>query len=119
MGAYVTEAQLEAIGTVIGNKVKAKIDASGIGGTLSGPATVTLPGMRGVFEWTETVPAAGVVPANSIMAALAPALDTDENDPEFLALSSLVALAGTNAITFKLAFSEATAGPIKLNWKVI
>lgn len=80
-----------------------------------GTATVTVPGYS--MAWTETVAAAGVTPSSTIIPALAPHLDTDENDAELLSIVALSALAGTNQITFTLAFAEPTAGPIKLNWR--
>lgn len=89
------------------------------GGTLGGEATVTLPSPKGTLEWTETVPVIGIVANNKIITSLAPSLDTDENDPGMLSLSSLSATAGVDQITFKLAFDDATSGPVKLLWKVI
>lgn len=87
--------------------------------TLGGVARVTLPSPKGMREWKESVPAAGIVANNNILAALAPALDTDQNDPEMLDVLSLSATAGVNQITFNLSFGDETSGPVNLLWKVI
>ncbi len=120
MSAYVTEAQLEAIGTVIGTRVKAKIDAlpGGSGGGLSGTAIVTLPRTPTV-QWQEIVAAPGVVAGSNIFAQFAAGEDGDEN--EAWALSALhppIGRALTNEIEFTVQFASPEAGPIKINWKV-
>lgn len=86
---------------------------------LSGSATITLPSGLGVFEWTETVAASGVVPSDRLLILLAPDLDSDENDTEMLGLTTLVGSAGTNQITITASFDSPEAGPIKLYWKVL
>lgn len=91
----------------------------GGGGTLSGTATVNLPDGAGVLEWRETVAKAGILPADAIGLFLAPALDTDENDPELLDLLTMSASAGTDRITINMTFLQPTSGPIKLIWKVL
>jgi hypothetical protein len=83
---------------------------------LSGAATVTLPGGRGVLEDTETVAALGVTPAMRVIVGLAATSDADENCPDELDLVSASGVAGVDQITFTLAFSAPTSGPIKLNW---
>lgn len=79
-----------------------------------GTATITPTGAR--YEWSETVAAAGVLAGSVVIAALAPALDTDENDPELLDLASLSAMPGVNTLSFEIAFREPSSGPIKINW---
>jgi hypothetical protein len=83
---------------------------------LSGTATVTLSNRAGALEDTETVAALGVTPAMQLIVGLAGALDSDENCPEELDLVSASGVAGVDQITFTLAFSAPTSGPIKLNW---
>lgn len=91
---------------------------SGGGGTaLNGTAIVTVPNKR--YEWTEIVPALGVVAADIIMATLAPTLDTDQNDPEMLTITSIAGLAATDAIRFTITSPEVMAGPIKINWSAL
>ena len=100
--------------------IKSKqIEGGGAGGTLSGEAVVTLPGLPAVREWSENVVAAGVTALNKIAAFLAPAADSDENEPEMLDLVALSAKAGAGNITFALSFSAPTSGPVKLLWKVL
>lgn len=90
------------------------------GGTLSGVATVTLPDGRGVLEHQETVSAPGIVPANNILAVFSAGEDGDENVAEMLDPAiNPVATAGTDEITFLLAFREPTSGPVKIMWKVL
>lgn len=101
--------------TVNGNSLLGSGDVVISGGGLSGTATVTVPAFS--LSHTETVAATGVTPSSIITPTLAPHLDTDENDAEFLSIVALSALAGTNQITFTLAFAVPTAGPIKLNWR--
>lgn len=86
----------------------------GSGGGLAGTATVTL--TQAVLQHSQTVAAAGVTASKVVLVSLAPALDTDENDPELLDVVALRATPGTDAITFGLTFNVPTVGPIKLNW---
>lgn len=90
--------------------------ASGGGALLSGTVTITPTVGRGVYEWTETVTATGIVPANKIMLSVSDHTDTDENSAEMLNISSMEGLAGTNQITVTVSFTDATAGAIKLNY---
>lgn len=83
---------------------------------LSGTVTITPTAGRGVYEWTETVTATGIVPANKIMLSVSDHVDTDENSAEMLNISSMEGLAGTNQITVTVSFTDATAGAIKLNY---
>lgn len=85
----------------------------------AGSAIITLPTGPGVSEWTETVAATGVTPTDRLLILLAPDLDGDENDTEFLSLATLVGAAGTNQITVTATFDGPEAGPIKLYWKVL
>jgi hypothetical protein len=96
------------------------LNAGGGGGTLSGTATITLPNGRGVLEWTETVAAVGIVPANTVVAFFAAGLDDDENNAEMLDPNcNPVAVAGTDEITITGTFREPTSGPVKIIWKVL
>lgn len=88
-------------------------------GGASGQCTVTLPNGVGVQEWTETVAAVGIVPANSIGLFLAATVDSDENEAEALSVTALSAAAGTDQITINMSFGYPTSGPIKLIWKVL
>ncbi|MCA3303635.1 MAG: hypothetical protein INF98_15845 [Roseomonas sp.] len=90
------------------------IDAAGGTTLTSGTATVTVPNNR--LEWSETVAATGVTGTNRILLSVAPHVDADENDAEMLDIAAMSAAPGTGQITVTLAFSEPTAGPIKLNW---
>lgn len=83
-------------------------------GGLSGLATITLP--TALMEWEQTVAAVGVTAVSRIMLCLAPALDTDENDPAMLAVNSLSATPSTDQITISMAFAVPAQGAIKLNW---
>lgn len=93
------------------------IAATGGGAGLSGLATVTVPNNR--LEWSQTVAAVGVTPSQRIMVALGSHLDADENDAEMLDVAAMSAAAGTDQITFEMAFSTPTAGPIKINWSAV
>jgi hypothetical protein len=86
---------------------------------LSGTATITLPAGPGAYEWNETVTAIGVTPSDRLIVMLAPDVEGDENDTEFLSSGSLCASAGTDQITVTASFSSPEAGPIKLYWKVL
>lgn len=87
------------------------------GGGIGGLATITVPNSR--YEWEETVTATGVTGTSRIMLSLAPALDTDENDPSFLDVMNMSATPGTGQITVAMAFATPAAGPIKLNWSAM
>jgi hypothetical protein len=75
---------------------------------------LTVPNNR--FEWIESVAASGVTSANIVIPALAPALDTDENDPEMMFVSSLAGAAEAGTIRFTITSPEPMSGPVKINW---
>ncbi len=87
------------------------------GGGLGGLTTITIP--DNALEWTETVTATGVTPASRVMLGLAPANDTDENDPLMLSANRMIAVAGTDQITISMAFATKERGPIKLHWSAL
>ena len=94
-------------------------DVTGLTSALAGvPAkgvvTVTVPHNR--LEWSETVTATGVVPADMIVPTIGAHVDADENDAEMLDVAALSAPAGTDQITVTLAFTTPTAGAIKISW---
>ena len=82
--------------------------------TLSTAAIVTIP-WPGRLEYWADVAFTGVTAGKMILCSVAPHEDEDENDIEFLSLSAMSARAGNAIATVKLAFSELTSGPIKLN----
>lgn len=84
------------------------------GSSLAGLATVTVP--NGSNEWEETVTATGVTGTSKVILGLAPAADTEENDPIMLDVRSMSATPGTNQITVYMAFGIPASGAIKLNW---
>jgi hypothetical protein len=96
-------------------------DATGGGGSsLTGTSVITITGIGGAYEWSETVAAPGVLASNSLIAFFAAGGDDDENEAETLDPScNPVATASLDAITFDVAFREPTSGPIKLTWKVL
>lgn len=79
-----------------------------------GTATVTVP--NNAREWSQTVTATGVVPADVIVPTIGAHVDADENDAEMLDVAALSATAGTDQITVTLAFTTPTAGAIKISW---
>ena len=81
---------------------------------LSGQAVVTVP--NNSLEWSQTVTATGVTPANRIFPSIAPHDDADENHEQFLDILGMAAMPGTGQITIDMTFATPTAGPIKLNW---
>lgn len=81
--------------------------------TMSIPST-----LGGRFEDRETITAAGVTPSSVINIKLAPALDTDENDPEMIDLESLVAIPGTGQFEIIATFGSPHSGLIKLQYQV-
>ena len=88
--------------------------APGGGGGLSGVATITVP--ANAIEHRQSVAATGVTGASRIFLALAPHLDTDENDPEMLDVLALSGTPSAGAIAVIAAFAAPTSGPIKINW---
>ena len=76
--------------------------------------TITDPAGR--YEHQEILVAPGITPSSRLFAALAPASDADENDPEFTDLLALAASPGVNSLNITAAFATAMSGPIKINW---
>jgi hypothetical protein len=88
--------------------------------TAGGTVTIDLPDGRGVLEWTETVAAVGVTPADTLAAFFAAGLDGDENNAELLdPACNPVAIAGTDEIIITATFREPISGPVKIIWKVL
>lgn len=85
-------------------------------GSLSGAATITVPGPAGRTEWEETVSAAGVSAGDRIFLSLAPSADGDENTAELLGSVTLSGVAGADQIAVFAAFDEPVSGSILLNW---
>lgn len=82
-------------------------------------ATITLPGtLGGRLEHRETVTAAGVTTGSFITVRLAPALDTDENDPELLDVHTLIAVPGTGSFDVIATFDTRQSGAIKIQYEV-
>lgn len=92
------------------------VQAASSGGTtvLVTTAIVTVP-WPGSLGYSGDVAFAGVTSMNKIVCSLAPFVDADENDIEMLSIDAMSALAGSAIASIKLAFSERTSGPIKLN----
>lgn len=86
----------------------------GGGGGLSMVATVTVP-WPGSLEFQGDVVFTGLTSDKKLFISVAPHLDSDENGEDGLSIASMAALAGTALATIKLAFTEKTSGPIKLN----
>lgn len=105
--------------TTAGAGAVAELDAPSVRsflGQFSGVATVTIAQQLGALEHTQTVSAPGVTPSSHILVSLAPAQDTDENDPELLDVTSLWAAPGTDQITIGVTFAVPASGPILINW---
>lgn len=81
---------------------------------LSTTVNITLPA-AGVLEWTETVAFTGCVSTNKLFVALAPVLDSVENDAEMLSVLSLSALAGAGQATVVISLAVPAAGIITLH----
>ena len=88
--------------------------ASSGGSALSTTVAVTVPA-PGDTSVTATVTFVGCTPAMKVFVALAPALDSEENDPQFLVVQSISAVAGTGQATVSIAFGEITSGPINVH----
>ena len=103
--------------------VKGSTSAFTVGGgsIVSGVCTITVGSgvLGGTFEDRETIALAGVVPSNNIILSLAAHLDSDENDPEFLAVSSIAGVAGAGSFDVVATFLEPTSGQVKLIYMVI
>ncbi len=99
----------------LAERVNALIDASGSGGgtVISGTATVTVPANSYFHEQSVTL--TGCTATMNVVCSLARHEDTDENSEELLHVTALSADAGTDAATVRIAFSEPTSGPVKLN----
>jgi hypothetical protein len=93
-------------------------DVSGGAGAAWVSASLTIPGGRGAFEVSAVVASVGVTTSSIILTKLAPALDTDENDPEMLSLDTLIAIPGTDQFTLLATFRELTSGIIKTHYQV-
>lgn len=78
-----------------------------------GSAVLTVP--FGSFWHTESV-AAAVTSGMTVTPSIGRHADTDENSDEMLAVNALIASAGVGAITFGIAFSEPTSGPVRVNY---
>lgn len=79
----------------------------------------TVPGdLNGRREHRETIALVGVTPSSVIKTWLAPALDTDENDPELIDLVTLVAYPGTDQFDILATFSTLHSGEIKFQYEV-
>jgi hypothetical protein len=85
-------------------------------GSLGGLATITLPSGRGVREWRESVSAPGVTSASRVQLGLAPAADTQENDPELLFPIALWARPAAGSLQIGAAFAHPVAGAVTLIW---
>lgn len=90
------------------------VPIGGSSSSLAATVTVTAPAAS-TLEHVEQVAFVGCTPAKIIIACLAPALISDENEPVDLAILSLSAVAGTDVATISLVFAEQTSGPIKIN----
>jgi hypothetical protein len=77
-----------------------------------------VPGPAGRFEHRQTVAAAAVTPASIIAIKLAPAQDTDENDPELADVAALVAVPGTGSFDVVMTFPTPHSGPFNLHYQV-
>jgi hypothetical protein len=85
-------------------------------GSLGGFATITLPAGHGVREWRESVAALGVTSASRVQLGLAPASDTQENDPELLFPIALWARPAAGSLQIGAAFAHPVAGAVNLIW---
>jgi hypothetical protein len=96
-----------------------RVADAGVGGgsVISGAATITMG--SDPFNDTEVIAAIGVTAGKRVFLSLGEHLDTDENDPELLDLSSLSGVAGLDQIAVKSVFMTPTSGPVKLNWMAV
>lgn len=88
----------------------------GGGGVLKGTAAVTPVGFG--YEAEATVTVTGAAAGMVVMVSVAPHDDADENHESMLAIAALRGTAGTDQVTLFAAFSEPTAGPVKLSYMV-
>lgn len=82
------------------------------------PAAQTLTLSSAAYELSQTVAVGGVTTASRITTWLAPANDSDENDPEMLDLVAMWATPGTGSITFGMTFDTLTSGNVKIYYMV-
>lgn len=83
---------------------------------VSGLIVANVPSGAGVIEHLETVAAPNVATGMSVVIQPAPSLEIDENDAELLSISAISGEALAGQIALRIAFSELTSGPIKLNY---
>jgi hypothetical protein len=97
------------------------VTLSGGGGgiVLGGTATINITKPAGVFEWRETITAAGVSGTSRVQLWLAPEDNTLENSPEMLDFVLLSGTPGTGTIDVIATFNNPTSGPINIIWSVI
>lgn len=89
---------------------------AGLGG---GPwQTTTINVANRSIECRQVITDVSVFPTSVIVIALAPALDTDENDPELIDLGSLAAIPGSGSFEVVATFLSPHSGPIKLQYQV-
>lgn len=101
-----------------------KVPSTGGGSSSSSSATVsvktasiTVPrDSGGRREYSETIVDTDITSSNLIITSLAATSSADENETEFIDLTSFNAVAGSGNVTFTVAFSDKHAGPIKLNY---
>ena len=86
------------------------------GAAITGIATLNITAGGGAREWSETVAASGVLTSHRLLIGLAPADDSDENDPELLDVLAVAARAQAGALEVSASFAEPTSGPVKFNW---
>ena len=83
---------------------------------LGGVITIMLPNGHGVREWRESVAAPGVTPASRVQLGLAPAEDSQENDPELLFPIAMWARPAKDSLQIGAAFAHPVAGAVNLIW---
>lgn len=86
---------------------------AGGGSVVSGTVTVTVP--QNSYFHSENVALLGCAASMRLFCSIAPHDDSDENSEEMLSVEALAAIAGTDAATVRIAFSEPTTGPVKIN----
>ena len=86
---------------------------------LSGRFTLTLSGLGGEFEHSETLPAPGVTLVHNVFIAVAGTDDTQENCAELIDIAALSGAPGTDSITVSANFLTPVSGPLILNWSAL
>jgi len=95
------------------------IAASGGGAGAAWTAlTATLPSGAGVFDYEQTVVDATVTATSKIALMLNSGADTDENQPEFMALNEMTAYPAVGSFKLVMDFREQHSGDIKLFYQV-